>query len=155
MFSRILVAVDDAPAALHAAEVAIGLAAVSGGTLVAITVLQDHALDERIGAASMPVGGRRVLAANATLRHVQRRAATAGVAADTVQVSGAPAAEILAEVRRCGADTIVVARASERGVGVPYVGVEAQRILEFSEVPVVVVPPPVPGSTDRPSPRAN
>jgi hypothetical protein len=49
-------------------------------------------------------------------------------------------------VRRCGADTIVVARASERGVGVPYVGVEAQRILEFSDVPVVVVPPPVPGS---------
>jgi hypothetical protein len=29
---------------------------------------------------------------------------------------------------------------------VPYVGVEAQRILEFSDVPVVVVPPPVPGS---------
>ncbi|HEU4543749.1 MAG TPA: universal stress protein [Jiangellaceae bacterium] len=142
MFRRILVAVDDAPAAFHAAEVAIGMAAATGGTIVAITVLQDHALDERISAASMPVGGRRVLAANATLRHVQRRAAAAGVAADTIQVSGAAAAEVLAESRRSRADVIVIARASQRGVGVPYVGVEAQRILEFSDLPVLVVPPP-------------
>lgn len=142
MFRRILVAVDDAPAAFHAAEVAIGLAKAGGGTIVAVTVLQDHALDERISAASMPVDGRRVLAANATLRHVQRRAESAGVAAETVQVSGPAAAEVLAEARRSGADVIVIARASQRGVGVPYVGVEAQRILEFSEVPVLVVPPP-------------
>lgn len=140
MISRILVAVDDSSAAFHAADVAIELAAAVGGTLVAVTVLQDHALNERISAASIPVGARRELAANATLRHVQQRAGTAGVPADAVQVSGAPAAEVLAEARRSKADVIVIARASQRGVGVPYVGVEAQRILEFSDVPVLVVP---------------
>nr|NIR58559.1 universal stress protein [Gammaproteobacteria bacterium] len=77
-----------------------------------MTVLQDHTLDERISAASAPVGGRRILAANAVLRHIQQLADAAGVAVDTVQVSGSPAAEVLAEARRSNADLIVVARAS-------------------------------------------
>ncbi len=141
MIRRILVAVDDSPAAFHAADVAIGLAAALECPLVAVTVLQDHALDERISAASIPVGARRTLAANATLRHVQRRGDAAGVPVDTVQVSGAPAAEVLAEARRSHADLIVIARASHYSVGIPYVGFEALRILEFAEVPVLVVPP--------------
>lgn len=139
---RILVAVDDSPAAFHAADTAIDLAASLGASLVAVTVLQDHALDERISAASIPVGGRRSVAANATLRHVQRRGEAAGVPVDTVQVSGAPAAEVLAEARQSGAEMVVIARASHCGVGIPYVGFEALRILEFSDVPVLVVPPP-------------
>jgi nucleotide-binding universal stress UspA family protein len=143
MINRILVAVDDSPAAFDAAEVAIALAAAQGCQLAAVTVLQNHALDERISAGSMSVGGRRMLAGNATLRHVQQHAEAAGVAVDAVQVSGAPATEVLAEARRWGADLVVVARASQPGVGMPYVGVEAQRILEFAEVPVLVVPPPV------------
>jgi nucleotide-binding universal stress UspA family protein len=142
MISRILVAVDDSAAAFHAADVAIALAADRGCTLCAVSVLQNHALDERISAASELVAGRRVLAGNAALRHVQRRAEAAGVAVDTVQVSGSPAPAVLAESRRWGADLVVIARASRQGVGVPYVGVEAQRILEFAEVPVLVVPPP-------------
>jgi nucleotide-binding universal stress UspA family protein len=141
MQGPILVAVDDSPAAFCAADVAIALAADLGHSLVAVTVLQDHALDERISATSVPVSGRRVAAANAVLRQVQKRADAAGVAVDTVQVSGAPAAEVLDEARRAKAGLIVVARASHRGVGIPHVGVEALRILEFAGVPVLVVPP--------------
>lgn len=138
---RIVVAVDDSPAALRAVDAAISLAAATGAALTAVTVLQDHALDERISAASAPVGGRRILAANAVLRHVQQLADAAGVLVDTVQVSGAPAAEVLAETRRSNADLIVVARASHRAVGIPHVGSEALRIMEFADVPVLVVPP--------------
>ena len=142
MISRILVAVDDSSAAFHAADVAIALAAEQGRALCAVTVLHDHAVDERISADSQRVAGRRMLAGNAALRHVQRRAEAAGIVIDAVQVSGSPAAEVLAETRRWEADLIVLARASGHGVGLPYVGVEAQRILEFAEVPVLVVPPP-------------
>lgn len=138
---RIVVAVDDSPAGLRAVDAAISLAAGTGAALVAVTVLQNHALDERISAASAPVGGRRIHAANAVLRHVQQLADASGVPVDTVQVSGAPAAEVLAEARRSNADLIVVARASHRAVGIPHVGSEALRIMEFADVPVLVVPP--------------
>ncbi|HEX6198143.1 MAG TPA: universal stress protein [Jiangellaceae bacterium] len=141
---RIVVAVDDSPAALRAVDVAISLATATGATLVAVMVLQDHTLDERISAASAPVGGRRILAANAVLRHIQQLADVAGVPVDTVQVSGSPAAEVLAEARRSNADLIVVARASHRAVGIPHVGSEALRIMEFADVPVMVVPPVAP-----------
>lgn len=137
---RIVVAVDDSPAALRAVNVAISLARATGATLVAMTVLQDHTLDERISAASASVGGRRILAANAVLRHVQQLADAAGVPVETVQLSGSPAAEVLAEARRSNADLIVVARASHRAVGIPHVGSEALRIVEFADVPVLVVP---------------
>ena len=142
MISRILVAVDDSAAAFHAADVAIVLAAARGSTLTAITVLQNHELDERISAGSTAVAGRRRLAGNAALRHVQKRAEAAGVPVDTIQVSGSPAAQVLAEARHSHADIVVIARASDTGVGIPYVGPDAQQILEFSEVPVLVVPPP-------------
>lgn len=142
MISRILVAVDDSAAAFHAADIAIGLAAAQGCALSAVAVTRNHELDERISAASTTVGGRRLLAGNAALRHVQKRAEAAGVPVDTIQVSGSPAAEVLTEARRSHADVVVIARAAQHGVGTPYVDFEAQRILEFADVPVLVVPPP-------------
>jgi len=56
------------------------------------------------------------------------------------QRSGRVAAEILAEAREIKAALIVVALVDRPGSATPYIGSHTLRVLEFSGVPVMVVP---------------
>lgn len=141
MITRILVAVDDSPAALAAARCAVALATDLRCDLLAVTVLRDHLFDQQIAASPGQVRERREQAATATLRHVRKLAQDAGVRVETVRLSGTPVTEVLGLARRSAADLVVISRASRTGPGAPYIGSEAQRMLEFSDVPVLVVPP--------------
>lgn len=143
MITRILVAVDDSPAALEAARAAIELAARFGARIRAVNVLRDHVLSdelERLGYRH--VGERRGIAAAGVLGRVAALARAAGVEAETCQLEGEPARGILAEARGWPADLIVIAKSSQqRRAGEPYVGGETANVLEFAEQPVLVVPP--------------
>jgi len=146
MIATILVAVDDSAAAFCAAAEATQLCAALGAGLVVVGVVPDGARAERLGAVSgVPdPQTRQVMSAAAVLRHVESAAAGAGVKVRTRCLAGHPAEQVLAEARRCSADLIVIARADRHGMGLPYIGTQAQRILEFAGVPVLVVPPPEP-----------
>jgi nucleotide-binding universal stress UspA family protein len=139
----VLVAVEDSAAAFAAARAAVDLVAALGGTLVAVNVDADRRT-ERLSASGVvaDVAHRRASAGLAALEHVARLGRGAGVAVSTMQRGGAVADTILAEARRCGAAVVVIARANRRGVGLPYIGAQAQQVLEFADVPVLVVPPP-------------
>jgi nucleotide-binding universal stress UspA family protein len=144
---RILVAVDDSPAALAAAGLAVRLASECGATLRLVTVVADAAVADRLRAelGSEPGDGlarRRAAAADAVLRHVARSAVQAGVQVQTVQVEGEPAARVLQQAGAWDADLIVVGRSDLPGAGQPYVGALTRQVLEFAEQPVLVVPPP-------------
>jgi len=143
---KILVAVNDSPAAFRAAAAATRLCRALGAGLVAVGVVTDGARAERLGRVStLPdAQARQAMTASAALRHVQSVAAGAGVEVSTRCLSGRPAEQVLAEARRCSADLIVIGRADRHGAGMPYIGTDAQRILEFAAVPVLVVPPPEP-----------
>jgi nucleotide-binding universal stress UspA family protein len=80
------------------------------------------------------------LAAQAALSHVAALAAAAGVEVSFSQRSGRVAAEILAEAREIKAALIVVALVDRPGSATPYIGSHTLRVLEFSGVPVMVVP---------------
>ncbi|HSE72616.1 MAG TPA: universal stress protein [Nocardioidaceae bacterium] len=144
-FTRILVGVDDSPAAMAAARLAIRVAASSGGCIRFVNVLSDGELTQALTLMQHDGGlqERRSAAAAGLLRHVAGEADRAGVPADTVSLNGQPAAILLAQARDWAADLVVLGRADVRGPGHPFVGTVTRHVLEFSERPVLVVPRPL------------
>lgn len=145
MIGRILVAVDDSPAALAAVHTAIELAVCSRATLRVTHVLTDHQLSSRISESesdrpARTVAERRRAEVGSLLRHMQRLAQQAGVEAEIVVLEGEAAQEILAQARSWPADLVVVGRSGRTGAGQPYVGHETRHVLEFADQPVLVVP---------------
>ncbi|WP_329478700.1 universal stress protein [Kribbella sp. NBC_01484] len=142
MTDRFLVVVDDSAAALHAARVAVDLAAAAGARLTLVTVVEDHVLDARLSAAAIPdAASRRARGAVAMVSRVATMADRQGVAAETEVLSGHGAEQVLAAVGRCGADLIVVAREPRLPAGSRMAPVNVEHLLEFADVPVLVVPP--------------
>lgn len=139
----LLVAVEDSPAAFAAARAAVDLAAAMGAKVVAVNVDADHRT-ERLAASGAVVDAarRRAEAGLAALAHVERLARQAGVGITVVQLTGTVAHSIVTEAHRCGAAMVVLARSNHRGIGMPYVGAEAQQVLEFADLPVLIIPPP-------------
>lgn len=140
--ARILVAVNDSPAALAAARVAVDLARLTGAALRFVHVLGDHELAHALAEVEREgrLGERRARAATSLLRHVVADARRGGVEADSVGLEGEPARLVLGHARAWDADLIVIGRSDVRGTGRPYVGTVTRHVLEFSEAPVLVVP---------------
>ncbi len=137
----ILVAVNDSRAAFHAAAVAVAYARRLDASLHAVTVLDPAPLDRHLNAARSPDMARsHELAAQSCLRHVVTSAAAEGLTATSSLRRGRVAAEVLAEAERVGATLIVVALVDRPGHTTPYIGSHTLRVLEFSSVPVLVVP---------------
>ena len=141
MMDRFLVVVDDSAAALRAARLATELAAAIGASLTLVTVLEDHVLDATLRAADIPEAAeRRARGAVAMLSRVAAQAALRAVRTDTEILSGHGAEQVLAVAGRCGADLIVVAR-EPRQQAAGRTAVNVELLLEFAELPVLVVPP--------------
>lgn len=140
--SRILVAVDDTPAALRAAREAVDLARRLEARLRFVHVLADGELARQFTAAHAngTLRQRRVSASASLLTHVLLAARRAELVADTADLEGDPATTILAETGAWQADLVVLGRSRRRGAGYSYVGATARHVLEFSEVPVLLVP---------------
>ena len=134
----ILVAVSDSPSAFKAADTAVDYAGRLGARVHAVTVIEDEPSVE--GSDAAEVRRNRELSADAALRYVAARAAAAGVDVSAAKRSGRVAAEILAEAQKVGAALIVISRAERRRHAMLYVGSHTLRVLEFSDVPVLVVP---------------
>jgi nucleotide-binding universal stress UspA family protein len=140
-FGRILVAVDDSPASLAAVHEAVALASLTGGLLRFVHVIADGELVR--GLARLGRGEEldvtRSGASTSLLRHVEAEAHRAGVAAETVSLAGETAGLLLGQAQSWDADLVVMGRSDVSGAGRPYVGAVTREVLEFSEVPVLVV----------------
>jgi nucleotide-binding universal stress UspA family protein len=139
MISRLLLAVDDSPAALAAARLAIELAAGWRATIRAVTVPADHVSAPRLGDPEEAIR-RGTRSAEAVLGHVRTLATAARVPVEALLLSGTPARCVLEQARSWPADLIVIGRADPDEPGQPYVGGVTQHVLEFTAVPVLVVP---------------
>jgi nucleotide-binding universal stress UspA family protein len=140
MISRILLAVDDSPGSLQAARLGIEMAHALGAAVRAVTVVADGATGQLGGA----MGTRRVHAAVTVLGFVATLAGRSELSAETVQLGGEPAAQIIDQARAWPADVIVIGRSRQPGTGQQYVGSQTREVLEFADVPVLVVPTPGP-----------
>ncbi|NGP04517.1 universal stress protein [Rhodococcus sp. 14C212] len=144
VFDKILVAVDDSPAALAAVRSAIDLASRTGARIRFVHVISNGELVRalsRMGRDS-ELATRRSKAAASLLRHVGAQAERAGVRAEATSLNGDPAALLLEETSEWGGDLIVIGRSDVRGAGRPYVGTVTRKVLELAEVPVLIVPRP-------------
>ncbi|MBK9181002.1 MAG: universal stress protein [Acidimicrobiales bacterium] len=142
MVERLLLAVDDSPAALAATRVALALAAGWGATVRVVNVVRDGALADAIDEIR-PDGGaeERLTEAGASmLAYVVRQAVEAGVEVHAVQRVGEAFRCILDEALAWDAAVIVMGRGDRRGPASPYVGSVVEHVLEFTERPVLVVP---------------
>ncbi|MFI7063585.1 universal stress protein [Kribbella sp. NPDC050124] len=135
MIKRMLVVVDDSAAALRAAQLAIDLAAAVGADLMLVAVVEDHVLDAKLRAAAIPEAAvRRARGAVAMLSRVAERAAGLGLRTETEVLSGRGTEQVLAVAARYAAELIVVARE-------PRGPVNPLHLLEFTDIPVLLVPP--------------
>lgn len=125
MMTRILVAVDDSPPAMAAANLATELAKNQRAELHFVAVSESAHHTEP------------------TLRHLTALAEKAGVKpVSTTADGGHPFDVLLAIAQDWEADLIVMGRSDNRRPGVPYVGSQTEHLLEFTHIPVLVVPYP-------------
>jgi nucleotide-binding universal stress UspA family protein len=125
MMNRILVAVDDSPPSMRAAAAATELAGEQGAELHFVAV-SEPSTD-----------------ADQALNHVAALADAAGVPSRTTLTDGGHAFEVLLSIAHdWGADLIVMGRSDNRRPGVPYIGSQTEHLLEFTDIPVLVVPYP-------------
>lgn len=139
---RILLAVNDSPAGLAAARAAIHFAKQAGGQVRAVHVLGEPGdrAGLRRGSPRVEVDDRRAGDSASALDYVVGLAGHAGVAVEALTLHGQPARAILDQASAWGADVIVLGRSGVRHVGQPFVGSQVLHVLEFAEVPVLVVP---------------
>jgi len=128
MIQRILVAVDDSPPAMAAASFATELAKAQGADLHFVAVSEPT---HNTGNA---------------LRYLTAVAENTGLTPISTTIDGGHPFEVLLEVAAdWNADIIVMGRSDNRRPGVPYVGSQTEHLLEFTHIPVLVIPYP-PGS---------
>ena len=141
MIERVLVAVDDSPASLAAARLAIELAGRLHARLLVVHVAADHELERALGAvSSRPVAGRRDRSGVALLDRIAGLAAADGIAAETELRGGDIGSAVLAVAREWAADLVVIGTSTGPVSGEAYIGARARHILEFAEQAVLVVP---------------
>jgi nucleotide-binding universal stress UspA family protein len=144
-FQRILLAVDGSAGSLQATRLALRLAASRGAALRVVAVVRkDRAgpLVDRAGAGSS-AGERGRESLEDALAHVVRAGAEAGLTVESalrVAPDVEPYEVILDEAERWPADLIVVGRGTHHGIGRVLLGSQADHVLEFATLPVLVVP---------------
>jgi nucleotide-binding universal stress UspA family protein len=148
-YKRILVPVDGSPTSAKGLKEAIKLATAAEGRaharLCLLHVVEEYAAftAPEIGADIGPVleamkaGGRR------TLARMQRSARSAGARAETALMenfAGRVADAIVKEAKRWRADLIVMGTHGRRGVKRVLLGSDAELVVRYSRVPVLLVP---------------
>jgi nucleotide-binding universal stress UspA family protein len=142
MIKRVLVAVDDSPGGLAALRFAVQLAGELGATLRAVTVVGDGQVRAALDHGDMQLDVRREAAADAVLRHAAELARAYEVPVEMSKTQGTAADCVLEQAHDWPADLVVLGRSREAGVGHPFIGGQTRLVLEFTDVPVLVVPPP-------------
>ena len=135
--ARLLVCIDGSQASLEAGRLAVDLARRWHSRLRADYVVEGAEMANGAAADTterLREGGRAILSRIAAL------GAAAGVQVEQVLLEGVPFKVILDDARAWHADVIIMGRTGRTGPGRALLGSEAERVLEFSERPVLIVP---------------
>ncbi len=138
--TRILLAVNDSPAGVAAARTAIRFAHECHGQILAVHVVASASRPD-----SRNRGGKTDIASDdqaprALLGYITNLAGQSDVPIETTMLPGRPAEVILDQAAAWGADIIVLGRSGVRHVGQPFVGSQVLHVIEFTDIPVLVVP---------------
>ncbi|HUZ88588.1 MAG TPA: universal stress protein [Candidatus Acidoferrales bacterium] len=138
---RLLACVDGSRASMEAARVAIDLAKRWNSVLRALYVVETNERDSEIdGTPDAGLTARLHDSGRAILAHVAEMGAAAGVAVVQGLLEGVPFDAIIDDARAWKADLIIMGRTGRTGPGRALLGSEAERVLEFTDRPVLIVP---------------
>jgi nucleotide-binding universal stress UspA family protein len=142
MFKHILMPTDGSAHSERAIERGVELAKLCGAKITGIHVIQDFAMmvsPEGLLPTDMDEGmeERERERATSFLAFVERTAAAAGVACDTVIAKGRPYDAIVDAANERGCDLIVVTSRNRKGLVSLIMGSEANRVLHRSSIPVL------------------
>ena len=143
MYTRILVATDGSDITSKAVQAAIGLARLSGGSLVAISVKEPFpysAISEMQPVPPQEFYDAQERIAAQRIKEVIGAAEASGLKCDGFTVEALhPWEAILDQAKTAGCDLIVMASHGRRGIAALLLGSETSRVLTHSELPVLVV----------------
>ncbi len=142
LFKRILVPVDGSRFSLSAVEFAIRLARIHGSKLILIHVLDEAVLEQMCrlgGGREQEVEHEMKEAAKHLLKEMAQMVKEAGIDVKVALTRGSPHEAIVRESGQLKTDLIVMGRLGRRGVRSIMLGSVAERVVEFSEVPVLLV----------------
>lgn len=132
--SDIVVATDGSDPAAAAVDAAIGLAAGTGATLHACTVVNPFPTGQKLTDLR-----RHRTEANERVESTASRAEEAGVDAVGTVREGVPADELLAYVDEVGADMVVIGTHGRGGARRVLLGSVAEAVVRTADIPVLVV----------------
>jgi nucleotide-binding universal stress UspA family protein len=134
---RLLVCVDGSRASLEAARYAIDLASTLHGRLRVIYVVERDDVD---GLNDPALVDRLRQSGLVTIARFAALAQSQGVEVEQSVLEGIPFQVILDDARRWKADLVLMGRTGRTGPGRALLGSEAERVLEFTDRPVLIVP---------------
>ncbi|MCU0967391.1 MAG: universal stress protein [Rubrivivax sp.] len=143
MFKRILVPTDGSEITTKAVQTAIGLARMTGGTLLAIGVKEPFpysAISEMQPVPPQEFYDAQERIAGENVKAVVAAAQAAGVACEAATVEALhPWEAIVDHAKAQDADLIVMASHGRRGVSALLLGSETQKVLTHGILPVLVI----------------
>ena len=144
-YKRILVPVDGSPTAAKGMKAAIKLARENRGKLLLLHVVEEYTafIAPEVGASLGPILDSLRLAGKRTLARIARSASKSGAKPQSVLVEnfgGRVADTIVQQARRLRADLIVMGTHGRRGVSRVLLGSDAELVVRYSPVPVLLIP---------------
>ena len=144
-YKRILVPVDGSPTSAKGLKAAIKLARENRAKLCLLHVAEEYAAFAtlEVGANVGPMLDAIKAGARKTLARVERSARAAGSRPESVLVEdlgGRVADAIVRQAKRWRADLIVIGTHGRRGVKRVLLGSDADLVVRYSPVPVLLVP---------------
>ena len=145
-YKRILVPVDGSPTAARGMSAAINLAKESGGKLLLLHVVDEYPAfaTPEIGVSIGPLIESLREAGQRTLDEITAAAIMAGTTPETALVEnfgGRVADAIVEKAVEWKADLVVMGTHGRRGVNRALLGSDAEVVVRYSPVPVLLVPP--------------
>ncbi len=142
LFRRILVPVDNSPYSLDAVKLAAQLAKIHRSEIKLLHVLDTSVFEQLVRFSSKDKKTiREALYQEACgfLADMKQEAQKEAIPIEVAITQGTPHEEILAEANIWGAELIVMGKLGRRGVRSILLGSVAERVIEFSEIPVLIV----------------
>jgi nucleotide-binding universal stress UspA family protein len=145
MFDKIIIATDGSAFSYMAAKQGVEIARISGGQVVAVYVVDVPRLAQLPGYAGIAGTKDQLLElmihqGQEATEEVEHISVEAGVPCSKVILRGHPSDELLRYSTESGADLLVMGSIGKSGLSRFLLGSVAQKVVEHSKVPVMLVP---------------
>jgi nucleotide-binding universal stress UspA family protein len=136
---KILVATDGSDPSVHAGEYAISIAKSNNAQLIVVSIIDDLVIEQFSRTMKENISRELKTDAQKEVNHIVNLAEKQGVTASSVVAKGRPYEQIIHAAKDANVDLIVMGTYGRRGTERMLIGSVAERVIEYSSCPVLVV----------------